>query len=168
MSNVQYYCPKLQDVWYTPAQHKTHVRSSFVLPTSEVWTSIIDSEASCIKFLFCVSLFQRGKRRVSAWKCPQPLVFTTFVMHRLGPTLPCHVFFFTKAQQWAKASSLSRNYDPPHSDTPHSVGLLWTSDQPDTETSSWQHTTFTADKHPCPQWDSNPQSLKASGRRYTP
>ena len=26
------------------------------------------------------------------------------------------------------------------SDTPHSVGLLWVSDQPDAETSSWQHT----------------------------
>jgi hypothetical protein len=26
-----------------------------------------------------------------------------------------------------------------HSDTPQSVGLLWTSDQPDSETSSWQH-----------------------------
>jgi len=25
-----------------------------------------------------------------------------------------------------------------HSDTPHSVGLLWTSDQPDAETSTWQ------------------------------
>ena len=32
------------------------------------------------------------------------------------------------------------------SDTPHSVGLLWTSDQPDTETSIWQLTT---DIHPC-------------------
>ena len=32
-----------------------------------------------------------------------------------------------------------------HSDTPHSVGLLWTSDQPDTETSTWQHTTLTTD-----------------------
>jgi len=28
-----------------------------------------------------------------------------------------------------------------HSDTPHSVGLLWTSDKPDAETSTWQHTT---------------------------
>ena len=27
-----------------------------------------------------------------------------------------------------------------HSDTPHSVGFLWISDQPDTETSTWQHT----------------------------
>jgi hypothetical protein len=25
-------------------------------------------------------------------------------------------------------------------DTPHSVGLLWTSDQPDAQTSTWQHT----------------------------
>jgi len=30
-----------------------------------------------------------------------------------------------------------------HSNKPHSVGLLWTSDQPDAETSTWQHTTLT-------------------------
>ena len=36
-----------------------------------------------------------------------------------------------------------------HSDTPHSVGLLWTSDQPDAETCTWQHTTLTRDRHPC-------------------
>ena len=38
----------------------------------------------------------------------------------------------------------------------HSVGLLWTSDQPDAETSTWQHTTLTTDKHPCGWRDSNP------------
>jgi hypothetical protein len=27
-----------------------------------------------------------------------------------------------------------------HSDTPHSVRLLWTSDRPDAEPSTWQHT----------------------------
>jgi hypothetical protein len=42
-----------------------------------------------------------------------------------------------------------------HSDTPHLLGLLWMSDQPDAGTSTWQHTTFTRDRHPCPQWDSN-------------
>jgi len=31
------------------------------------------------------------------------------------------------------------------SDTPHSAGLLWTSYQPDAETSTWQHTTVTRD-----------------------
>jgi hypothetical protein len=44
-----------------------------------------------------------------------------------------------------------------HTDTPHSVGLLWTSDQPDAENSAWQHTTFTRDRHTCSQWHSNKQ-----------
>ena len=35
-------------------------------------------------------------------------------------------------------------------DTPHSVGLLWTNDQPGLETSTWQNTTFTRDKQQCP------------------
>jgi hypothetical protein len=36
----------------------------------------------------------------------------------------------------------------PHSlDTPFSVGLLWTNDQPDIETATWQHKTFTTDRH---------------------
>jgi hypothetical protein len=58
----------------------------------------------------------------------------------------------------------SRSY----SDTPHSVGLLWTSDQPVAETSTWQHTILTRDRQPCPRWDSKPQSQQASGRRPTP
>jgi hypothetical protein len=29
------------------------------------------------------------------------------------------------------------------SETPHSVGLLWTSDQPDTDTFTWQHSQHT-------------------------
>jgi len=52
-----------------------------------------------------------------------------------------------------------------HPDTPHSVGLLWTSDQPDTENSTWQHTTLTTDRHPCPRRNSNTQSQEESGRR---
>ena len=42
----------------------------------------------------------------------------------------------------------------------HSVGLLWTSDRSDAETSSWQHTTLTTDRQPCPRRDPNPQSQK--------
>jgi hypothetical protein len=52
--------------------------------------------------------------------------------------------------------------------TPQSVGLLWTRDQPDAETSTWYHTTLTRDRHPCPPRDSNPQYQKASGHRPTP
>jgi len=39
------------------------------------------------------------------------------------------------------------------------------SDQPDAETSTWQHTTLTR-RHPCTWKDLNPQSQQASG--YTP
>jgi len=35
---------------------------------------------------------------------------------------------------------LSVEASPSHSDTPHSVELLWTNDQPDAETSTSQHT----------------------------
>jgi len=52
-------------------------------------------------------------------------------------------------------------------DTPQSVELLWKSDQLVAETSTWQHTTLTTDKHPCPRWDSNLRSQQASGRRPT-
>jgi hypothetical protein len=31
----------------------------------------------------------------------------------------------------------------------HSVGLLWTSDRPVSETSTQQHTTLTKERHPC-------------------
>jgi hypothetical protein len=44
-----------------------------------------------------------------------------------------------------------------HTPTTHhtQVELLWTSDQLVAETSSWQHTTLTTDRHPCPQGVSN-------------
>jgi hypothetical protein len=43
-----------------------------------------------------------------------------------------------------------------------SVGPLWTSDQPIAETSTWQCTTLTTDRYPCPWWDSNPQFQQES------
>jgi len=55
-----------------------------------------------------------------------------------------------------------------HSDTPQSIVLLWTSDQPDAETSTWQHTLLPTDKHPCSRRDSNPQSQQANGHRDWP
>jgi hypothetical protein len=44
-------------------------------------------------------------------------------------------------------------------DTPHSVGLLWTTHQPDAETSTSQH------PQQSPRLDSNPRSQQASCRR---
>jgi len=50
-----------------------------------------------------------------------------------------------------------------HNDAAQSAGLLWTSDQLVAETSTWQHTTLTTEKYPCPRWDLNPRSQQASG-----
>jgi len=52
-----------------------------------------------------------------------------------------------------------------HSDTPHSVGLLLTIDQPDAETSTWQHTKPTRGRHLCLRRDTNP--IPANERLHT-
>jgi hypothetical protein len=36
-------------------------------------------------------------------------------------------------------------------DKPNSIGLPWSSDQPDSETSACERTTVTSDRHPCPR-----------------
>ena len=36
-----------------------------------------------------------------------------------------------------------------HWETLHSIGLLWMNDEPATQTSTWQHTALTRDKHEC-------------------
>ena len=55
------------------------------------------------------------------------------------------------------------------SDTPHTAGLIWTSDPSETgHLYLITHTTLTTDRHPYPCRDSNPQSLPESGLRPTP
>ena len=48
-------------------------------------------------------------------------------------------------QQVCQCCSLLMLHDHIQSDTPHTVVLLWTSDQPEVETSTWQHTTNTTE-----------------------
>ena len=67
------------------------------------------------------------------------------------------------AESWPPLTGL---HDNPL-DTPHTVGVLRTSDRPDAETSILQRTTPTRDKHLCPRWDSHLQSQQASDRRRT-
>jgi hypothetical protein len=71
------------------------------------------------------------------------------------------IIFFPMARQplgGPRPPHFSRLHDHTFLDTPHSVGLLWTSNQLVAETSTWQHTALTRDRHPCSRWDSNPQS----------
>ena len=70
--------------------------------------------------------------------------------------ISCIVCFWRDNLQWARASSFTRFLD--HTQRRSIVG----------RTSTRQHTTLTKDRHPCPRWDSNPQSQQASGRRPTP
>jgi hypothetical protein len=53
-----------------------------------------------------------------------------------------------------------------HSDTPHSVGLLWTRDRPVAEASTWQHTTLTRDKKSMPPLGFEP-TIPTSARPQT-
>ena len=82
-----------------------------------------------------------------------------------------HIYFFPPC-----GTAAQRGPWPPHSwgfyithnDASQSVGLLWTRHQRVAETSTWQLTTLTTDRHPCPRWDSKPQPQQANGRRPTP
>jgi hypothetical protein len=57
--------------------------------------------------------------------------------------VPVPLFFFVAQQPLVGQGLLIIEASRSHSDTPRSVGRLWTSDQPDGGTSTWQHTMLT-------------------------
>ena len=57
-------------------------------------------------------------------------------------------FFITRQPYWTISSSLSRLQFHTELDTPHSVGLLWTSNRPVAVISNWQNTTLIWERHP--------------------
>jgi hypothetical protein len=83
-------------------------------------------------------------------------------------TCVCYFFQWYEYIPGSDFPFVSKLHDHTHLDTLHSVGLLWTSDQPDAETSTWQHTTLKRDRHPCSRRDSNPQSQQANSRKPMP
>jgi hypothetical protein len=56
-------------------------------------------------------------------------------------------FFFCATAPSGPGPPHSRGFLITHNDASQSVGLLWTSDQPVAETSTWQHTTLTTNIH---------------------
>jgi len=92
---------------------------------------------------------------------PPPIWFSIFIFFLHGST--------TVVSQNRLTIEVLRS----NSDTPHSVGLPWTSDQSDAETSTWQHITITKDRHSCPPppgWirTRNPSKGAAAGPRVRP
>jgi hypothetical protein len=61
------------------------------------------------------------------------------------------IIFSDCAAQRGLWTPRSRGFFITHNDAPQSVVLLWTSDQLVAETSTFQNTTHTTDKHPCPR-----------------
>jgi hypothetical protein len=73
-------------------------------------------------------------------------------------------FFMARQPQWTLGLvtvEVSRSY----SDKPRSVGLLWTSDRPVAETSTWQYTTLTRETY-MPPAEFEP-AIPASERQQT-
>jgi hypothetical protein len=55
-----------------------------------------------------------------------------------------------------------------HNNTSQSVRLLWTSDRPDAEISTWPHATLPRKRHTCSRRDPNPQSQQQIGHGPSP
>ena len=81
----------------------------------------------------------------------------------LIPKLFLHSLLTVVLQPNAGVDSSFFSFYITHNDASQSVGLLWTSNQLVARTSTWQHTTVTTVKHPCPWLDSKPS--KSSGLR---
>jgi hypothetical protein len=96
------------------------------------------------------------------WNCKQS---SSSVM--VNDKLLNHNFTSTARQSPVGQNLLIIGASQPHSDTPQSIGLPSTSDQPDAETSTRQQITLTSDSYPWPRRYSNPQSQQASGRKPT-
>ena len=86
--------------------------------------------------------------------------------------LPFLLLFFSHCTVFCDAATQPRSWPPlswvfkvTQNDAPHSVGLIWTSDQLVAETPTSGHTTLTTEKLPCPRRGTNPQSQQVSGRK---
>jgi hypothetical protein len=84
-------------------------------------------------------------------------------------TLQLSNFVFHGEQPLGVRDFLINEASLSHSDTPHSVGLLWTSDQFDAETSTWQYTTLTRTDIHAAGWilNRNPIKSAAANPRFT-
>jgi hypothetical protein len=113
----------------------------------------------CVLSKYLLRSSTAGQKRVTLTPRPPPPPpphqrTRPFHVRKVVPQL---FFQWRNSPQWARASSLSRLHDHTQ-DTPQSIGLLWTIDQPVAETSTGKHTKLTREREPWPRRYSNPQS----------
>jgi hypothetical protein len=116
----------------------------------------------------CLHVFMK-KNQIATLKVKFQGHVTPYNIVLLLLLLYIHIYIPPPNIPWCNSPS---GVGPPHylwshSGTPHSVELLWTSDQPDADTSTWKHTTLTRDRHPCPQTH-NPSKRAAADPRRRP
>ena len=93
--------------------------------------------------------------------CKNPFIFSCFFFPLSSCFLsPWKSHYFP----WRNSPPVGQDLLIIEASRSHSVGLPWTSDQPDAETSTWQET----DIHFLPPVDSNAHSQPPSGHRPTP
>ena len=93
-------------------------------------------------------------------------MFMCMYMHTLHIYTCIYTFFSMARHLLVGQGLLIIEASLSHSDTPQSIGFLWTSDQPFSGTSTWQHTTLTKDRHSKPQSqqaESGPQTQALDG-----
>jgi len=120
---------------------------------------LFKGDLTLLLFLFqvmCVGCLWSRTFHININKCTYIIYIYTYIY--------IYIFIFMAQQPLVGQGQLFVHSWRSHSlDTPHSVGLLWTSAQLDAETWTWRHSTLTRDRPPCPRGDSNPQSQRASG-----
>ena len=135
-----------------------------LLRSSELW----HHAACCV-----VTRFGETYPPASLWyKCSKlnmekiyPFFLVWLLLHTHCRCIGLPLRFHTQWHTRARAHTHTHTHTHTHM---HTVRFLWTRDRPVAETSTWQHTTFTRDRHPCPRRNSNPHSQQASGRRPAP
>jgi hypothetical protein len=100
-----------------------------------------------------ISLFSKASRGIlrptQPKRIPRPLTPIVNYPHRVSHYWPpSFSFYYGVTAVFGPRPPHTWGFEITHKHTTL-LELLWTSDQPDAETSTWQHTTLTTDRHPC-------------------
>lgn len=134
------------------------------LLSSGPWQSASSNHSCCVTYC----KVRKFKLRESIWRtlclgCDTKSVRNLMTLWRNTTLCPSansspFIFFFCDTSTRSRVMASPYGASCSHTmDKPHSVGILCTSDQPNTETSIWQHTTLTREKHPFSRRDLNSQ-----------
>jgi len=99
-------------------------------------------DQACFMIRITSSILSLESLKIIYYACFHSIITQGLVLG--GNSSECqHIFVYHGATALEGQGLLNVEDKWSHSDTPNSIGLLWTSDQPDAEISTWQNTTLT-------------------------